>query len=120
MPSDFPRASWAVTLLIASAILTLMLSPQVLLLPGASFEGVDLAYHLVAFAALMLPSAFLDPAGLKLSFPAGITLGALIEILQPLVGRNASGLDLIADVVGLAVGFSIGTVLRWMLLARDD
>jgi VanZ family protein len=81
---------------------------------------VDLAYHLVAFAALMLPSAFLDPAGLKLSFPAGITRGALIEILQPLVGRNASGLDLIADVVGLAVGFSIGTVLRWMLLARDD
>jgi hypothetical protein len=67
--------------------------------------------HVVAYALTVLP---LSAVPSRPRF--GIALGALfwsgsIELLQPLVGRSASSLDLVANIVGILLGFSAAVLL---------
>lgn len=114
MPAqDNPRLSWALTALLAVTILGLTLSPPMRLpLQNMGLLQVDKLYHIAAFAALILPAAILDPRGLCWVLPAGLALGLAIEIIQPNVGREASGFDFLADAIGLALGAALGLALR--------
>jgi hypothetical protein len=114
MPAqDNPRLSWALTTLLAMAILGLTLSPPMTLpLPDTGFLQVDKLYHIAAFAALMLPAAILNPRSLRWILPAGLALGLAIELIQPQVGRDASAFDFLADAIGLALGAALGLSLR--------
>ncbi len=51
----------------------------------------------------ILPAALLYPRGMRWILPTGAALGLGIEIIQPLVGREASAFDFLADALGLAL-----------------
>ena len=91
----------------------LSLSPRV---PSQSL-GSDKLNHLLAYAAVAFPIAFVRPSRwLSLLFLCAIWSG-LIELLQPFVLRSAEWLDLIANIGGILVGATIAHIL---LLALGD
>ena len=100
------------TALIAAVIAYLTLTPP---RPEAS-DGLlsDKAYHVIAFAALILPGSLLYLRSLIWLIPAALVFGAAIELVQPYVGRSAEMADLFADGVGVACGLLLGlTMRRW-------
>lgn len=98
------------TLAIAVGALTPM--PQ---LPGP--EGSDKSLHFLAFAVLVLPLTLAGPRHLFWAAPAALAYGALIEVVQPYVGRSRELADLMADGLGILVGAVVGALL-YVLLAR--
>lgn len=87
---------------------------------AGSATGADWVVHFLSFAALGallfharrdLPPAWLG-AGL-------IVLGGLTELLQLFVdGRSAAVSDLVADALGVAVGYGIARAMGWRLAPR--
>ncbi|MFG6519375.1 VanZ family protein [Sulfitobacter sp. 1A13496] len=74
--------------------------------------GTDKTHHLLAFAALSLPCAALYPKALLRVALAAAVFGASIEVIQPYVGRQGEVADLIADVLGIGVGATLGLLLH--------
>jgi VanZ family protein len=105
----WPYVTLAFALLICFGTLTPVSTPIELV-------GGDKTYHILAFAALILPSAACKPSKLLLMFPASIVFGLGIEIAQGFVGRSGDIYDLIADVVGLIAGVIIGLALSRLRL----
>lgn len=96
------------TALLALAIGALTLVP--LNVPDA-MPGNDKHHHLIAFAALALPTAALAPRLLWGLLPALAFYGVLIEVLQPFVGRSGDPRDALADGLGLILGSGLGLLL---------
>ena len=98
------------TAILAALIAYLTLTPP---RPETS-DGLlsDKAYHVIAFAALVFPSALLYRRSLVWLIPAALVLGAAIELVQPFVGRSAELADFVADSVGVACGLAAGYALR--------
>jgi VanZ family protein len=105
---DRRLAVLALTVLLALVIGILTLVP--LNVPQA-MPGNDKHHHLIAFAALALPTAALAPRLLWGLLPALALYGVLIEVLQPLVGRSGDLRDALADGLGLIVGSAFGLLL---------
>ncbi|SMO80791.1 VanZ like family protein [Thalassovita litoralis] len=107
-----PRTVWlflSLCLVGIVSVLTLMPMPD---WSKQGSVGIDKVYHILAFAALIWPTACLLPQLLR---PAGFFLlayGGLIELIQPLVGRSADSLDLLADGLGILLGASVGLAMR--------
>jgi len=102
-PSRRTIVLWLTTsLMICIGVLTLF----PLGLPDVA--GSDKDHHIVAFAALVFPCAVLYPQGLTRVILAAAVYGALIEIIQPFVGRSGDFLDLIADLAGIGLGSILG------------
>ncbi|MGR3592246.1 MAG: teicoplanin resistance protein VanZ [Limimaricola soesokkakensis] len=74
--------------------------------------GNDKHHHLVAFAALALPTAALTPRLLWGLLPMLALYGVLIEVLQPFVGRNGDLGDALADGLGLLLGSILGLLMH--------
>jgi VanZ family protein len=72
----------------------------------------DKAYHVIAFAALILLGTLLYLRSLIWLILAALVFGAAIELVQPLVGRSAEIADFVADVVGVACGLILGLIMR--------
>lgn len=105
------RSRWValfLTALLALAIGVLTLVP--LNVPDA-MPGNDKHHHLIAFAALALPTAALAPRLLWGLLPVLVLYGVLIEVLQPFVGRSGDQGDALADGLGLIVGSAFGLLL---------
>lgn len=89
---------------------------------GSSLSQMDKLLHFGAFMALSTASALaLAPGqggalqGRRLLGLAGAWLfyGVLIEVLQTFVpGRESSGLDVLADAVGIAAGLALAHLVR--------
>jgi len=60
-------------------------------------------YAAIAFAAGMSPRPATDRALVAVLLGV-VALGAVVEVVQPTVGRTASGLDAVANLAGAAVG----------------
>lgn len=73
---------------------------------------MDKLYHMMAFAALVLPAALFDRRTVRWMFIGGLILGAAIEVIQPSVGRDADVVDFLADATGLVFGLGLGWLLR--------
>lgn len=93
--------------LIAIGIVVLTLTPASAP-PLGPIAQSDKVYHVVAFAVLALPIAFLRPSWLILTVPVYMAFGGLIEIVQPFVGRDRSLADWVADLIGLVIGIAVG------------
>ncbi len=76
-----------------------------------AMPGNDKHHHLIAFAALVLPTAALAPKLLWGLLPMLALYGVLIEVLQPFVGRSGDRMDALADGLGLIVGSVFGLLL---------
>ena len=91
-------------------VTTLLLVP---LPPGAGTMS-DKAAHLLAFAALAAPLS-----AVRARFAAFIVIivsayGGAIELLQPLVGRDAEWSDFGMDVAGALIGASAGAAAGYI------
>ena len=96
--------------LLATAIGYLTLFPQQ---PSASGGLLsDKAYHFVAFAALIFPTAVFYARSLFWVLPAAAMFGGMIELIQPYVGRSGETADFIADILGVVFGLVIGLLIR--------
>ena len=89
------------------------------LVPGDDTVGLipwDKAKHFIVFyglsilASLALPTSRLWRIGLVV-----LAFGGLIEILQglPIIGRDASWFDLLADACGICAAFGPMVLTRW-------
>ena len=94
----------------ALAVLVLALMPVP---PALSATGLDKTNHLLAFAVLMVLGCCAFP-GRKMAVPLGLlAFGALIEVLQSFTSyRFAEWGDLLADGVGVAVGWALVWAVR--------
>ena len=106
-----PLLSWAVTSLVAAAIVALTLTPGVSVLDLTGVDLWDKAQHALAFALLVLPNACCNRRALPRTMLAAALLGGVIELVQPMVGRQASWSDFAADLVGVATGVALGTLV---------
>jgi VanZ family protein len=112
---------WRATLgLLVVVVLYLALMPT----PSATMTtGWDKLNHALAFGALSLSACFSGPRSGRSVFMVSVGLmafGALIEVLQLQVpGREADLRDLMADGVGVMLGFGAALVLRLMLSLRS-
>ncbi|UWR39444.1 hypothetical protein [Sulfitobacter sp. W074] len=70
--------------------------------------GSDKDHHILAFAALVLPCAALYPRGIPRVILGATAYGALIEIIQPFVGRSGDFIDFTADLAGMGLGSILG------------
>ena len=72
----------------------------------------DKLYHLIAFAALTFPSALLHVPLSRVVLIFAILFGALIEVIQPYVGRSGSWEDFLADIFGALLGWILARAVR--------
>lgn len=81
---------------------------------GPDFLPWDKAKHAFAFYVLAVLAAASVPSR-PLVWPAAAVAGygVLIELVQPLFGREGSGLDLVADAVGMAAALAPLALARW-------
>jgi len=95
------------SVLFALVIGVLALVPQT---PGpAGISGMDKLAHLLAFAVLAAPLAWRFPHLWRAVALAALAYGGVIEIVQPLSGREASWADLLADGAGAFLGAFIAS-----------
>ena len=94
-------------LFVTIAGLMLVSVPQ---LPSASSH--DKLYHGVAFMALTFPICCFRPSGSVIILSLAALFGAMIEILQPLVGRHGDIMDVWADVLGICLGWGLAQGYR--------
>jgi glycopeptide antibiotics resistance protein len=95
-------------LAITIAVLTLMDGSRV---PSGG-ALTDKAYHLVAFAELVLPTSILRPAWWCPVTVGAFGFGRAIEVIQPAFGRSADWLDLLANGLGIVIGAGLGALMR--------
>lgn len=106
-----PKLSGTLTCFIAAIIIALTLTPGAAVLDFVVFDLWDKAQHTLAFALLVLPNACFNRRAFPITALAAALLGGGIELIQPLVGREASWGDFVADLMGVALGASLGTLL---------
>jgi len=78
----------------------------------------DKTYHVIAFAALVFPTALLYARSLFWVLPAAVLFGGSIELIQPYVGRAREMADFLADVLGAGFGVTLGLTIRAFLHTR--
>lgn len=89
----------------------------------AVFPGFDKVVHAAVFAVLGAWFAALHrSAGRRLIVALALTgFGVAIEILQSLTGRDTSAWDVVADVVGIAIGILLlSTITAHILRFIED
>ena len=118
VPTKHKWAAIGLTVVLGFVITALTLFP--ISLPQPVGSGPDKAYHLIAFAGLMLPVSVLYPRALLWLIPFALIFGGAIELIQPFVSRGGEWADFVADAVGVGGGVAIGTATRvfWKTNAR--
>ena len=101
-----PRLALGLTLLLTLGIAFGTLIPSGLSAPP--IPGGDKLHHLLGFGALVLPGIALMPRWTLGFLAFGLGFGALIEGIQPHVGRSREMADFIADALGLGLGAAAG------------
>jgi VanZ family protein len=101
----------AVTTVLAVIIAVLTLAPM----PSGGPAGSDKIYHVLAFACLAFPLPLVRPRLALWVVLAVTAYGGIIEMIQPLFGRQAEWADLIADGIGATLGASVARQLGLLL-----
>jgi hypothetical protein len=102
------RLVLGMTVALALAILWLTLRPAT---PGSGPPWNDKISHAVAFGALVAPSAIWQRSWLVWIAPLAVALGATIEIVQPLFGRDGEVADFAADLAGVALVIAVTALI---------
>ena len=101
---------------LAATVAALTLMPQASMPVGP--QGVDKLYHMVAFAALIFPTAMLRPKSCLRFGCLAIVYGGIIEAIQPVFGRSADMSDFLADGLGVTIGIFLGLAARRIFFER--
>ena len=106
-----PKIAYVLTVIIAVAIMILSLTPLEQL-PDA--PGSDKWHHFIAYGALALPLSFLQIKRLWIALLLAMTLGGMIEIIQPYANRYGEWGDFAANGAGVMMGAILGLFFsRW-------
>lgn len=112
------RRHWAsLTIFILTLITILSLRPLDKLPP---FPGGDKLHHFIAYGVLMLPTALKKPANWLIIALGFIAWSGMIEVLQPYINRYGELQDLLANVMGLVVGWIMAEILQRIFLKRSN
>ena len=101
---DFVKSKlyWLLTLIFLVLILIGTLSPRdIIVTPDL---GSDKNYHFLSFALLVMPLTFKNLKNAYWLLPLAVLFGAIIELLQPHLGRHGELNDLYADAFGALIG----------------
>ena len=74
--------------------------------------GSDKNYHFLAFALLVMPLTFQNLKNAFWLLPLAVLLGAIIEVLQPHLGRHGELDDLYADAFGALIGVILVALVK--------
>ena len=111
---DFAKGKpyWLLTLIFLVMILIGTLSPRdIIVTPDL---GSDKNYHFLAFALLVMPLTFQNLKNAYWLLPVAVVFGAIIELLQPHLGRHGELNDLYADAFGALIGVSLIALIKWV------
>ena len=101
---------WTLTLLFLILIVFGTLFPRkVIETPDL---GSDKQYHFLAFALLVMPLTYSKLKNTYWMLPLAILFGALIELIQPFVGRHGEIKDLYADALGSVIGVCVIALIK--------
>ena len=115
---SFIRTYWiSITLFTLAVITVLSLSPLEEL---PSVSGSDKAHHLIAYAALMFPTALRKPNYWPLIGLFFICWSGIIELLQPYVNRYGEWQDMTANITGLVFGLLAVKLIGWLFPVNSD
>lgn len=116
LPPALVRGGSLFGLLLLLIMLYAMLSPQP---PGPSMDGyTDKVAHFIGFATLVSVFAAVGTMPLRVLIVLAVTLGGVIELVQPRFGRGAEWADFWANNAGVAVGAVLGTGVNRALIRR--
>lgn len=99
----------SLSILILLATTALSLSPLDSL-PEA--PGSDKTHHLIAYAALVFPTALRKPKLWKVIIICFALYSGLIELIQPHVNRYGEWMDFIANIGGLFIGVALAGLIN--------
>ena len=99
----------SLSILILLATTALSLSPLDSL-PEA--PGSDKTHHLIAYAALVFPTALRKPKLWKVIIIRFALYSGLIELIQPHVNRYGEWMDFIANIGGLFIGVALAGLIN--------
>ena len=98
-----------ILLLIVITILSLIPFPELPEVPGK-----DKTMHLLAYGALAFPVSFARPKAYLRIIIAFLIWSALLEIFQPYFDRNQDWIDILANAIGLLLGFIAGRLFEYL------
>ena len=102
---------WLLTLIFLVLILIGTLFPRdIIVTPDL---GSDKNYHFLGFALLVMPLTFQNLKNAFWLLPLAVLLGAIIEVLQPHLGRHGELDDLYADAVGALIGVILVALVKF-------
>lgn len=112
------RAYWiAITVFILAVITILSLYPLESL---PAVPGSDKIYHLIAYAALIFPTALRKPKYWLLIGLFFVCWSGGIELLQPYVNRYGEWLDLAANGMGIVCGLLLVQFINWAISVNSS
>lgn len=107
--------------ILLTAALTLLILYGTLSPPGAVEAPLplnDKQWHVLAFAALVLPLGWVRAEWVIWIVTVALLFGGMIELVQPLVGRMAEWGDFIANGIGCLIGVLPGQLRRMLRSGR--
>ena len=107
---------WISTLIFLFLILCGTLTPRdVIEVPDF---GSDKQYHLLAFTLFVMPLTFNKLKNIYWVLPVAIVFGALIELIQPFVGRYGDIKDFYADALGSVIGVCLIALIKMIAFIK--
>ncbi len=97
----------SVVLLIITTVLSLIPLPELPEVPGT-----DKTHHLIAYMSIALPVTLKNPKYLYYFLLGVVLWSGAIELIQPYVNRYGEWMDLLANSIGLVIGFVLGHLLK--------
>ncbi|MCP4187737.1 MAG: VanZ family protein [Gammaproteobacteria bacterium] len=87
-----------------------------------SVPGSDKTHHLIAYAALVFPTALRKPRRWVWLIAFFVIYSGLIELVQPYVNRYGEWLDMLANTAGIACGLVAASVINMLnkLQIKED
>ncbi len=114
----FIRTYWISITLFTLAVITVLSLRPLEELPSVS--GSDKTHHLIAYAALMLPTALRKPNYWPLICLFFIGWSGGIELLQPYVNRYGEWQDMAANITGIVLGLLAVQLISWLFPVNSD
>ena len=114
---NFVTQQWIVlTLSILFSITLLSLWPMDEL---PEVPGSDKTHHLIAYSALMFPTALKRPKSWLLIALCFTAYSGGIELVQPYVNRYGEWLDMVANTTGVLLGMALAELVRRFILRAE-
>jgi hypothetical protein len=84
-----------------------------------SVPGSDKSHHLIAYAALMFPTALRQAKYWQFISLFFVCWGGVIELLQPYVNRYGEWLDMAANTLGIVGSLLIARLINWIVSEKS-